>query len=559
MASSSSHVVLRTHDEVYLVGNVNNQIVGSKLPSIKQVLSVLFYNLRHVKLNLRESARLVFKETVLFWQKARIPVRDEQHCILKLEKLYQNLRELQKSAKRASEKNTKNVNEFKEKLNDLFDVSHSNSLNMMKIEEDKNFLLMQRQKGRPGCMLGTDTNLAKKEHRAFVNLHKSEQRRKKAKIEIEQIDHTVQIDSNTDGSSTEEEVDIEEDDITPSPSCSKKQRGSRDFMTPKLLAALDKCKLSDRDAVHIIISTADALGNDVSKLIINRSTIQRDRIRFRENKTIELQKKFNLLEKESLVLHWDGKLLPDITYGKSKADRLPVIVSFEGITQLLGVPKLKSGTGEQQANAIFDIINDWGVTNKVQALCCDTMASNTGRLNGACIILEQLIGRNLLYLPCRRHIYELVLRSVFEIKLKINTIGPDVPIFKKFQQAWPEIDLKKYEIGINDAVVKSTVETNKSQIIDFCLQNFKKKQCRDDYKELLELTVIFLGENPLNGIFFHYPGAFHHARWMSKAIYSFKIYMFRKQFKLNVREENQWRTGTLRTRDALYVRGLNYW
>jgi len=59
MASSSSHVVLRTHDEVYLVGNVNNHIVGRKLPSIKQVLSVLFYNLRHVKLNLRESARLV--------------------------------------------------------------------------------------------------------------------------------------------------------------------------------------------------------------------------------------------------------------------------------------------------------------------------------------------------------------------------------------------------------------------------------------------------------------------------------------------------------------------
>jgi len=86
MASSSSHVVLRMHDEVYLVGNVNNQIVGSKLPSIKQVLSMLFYNLRHVKLNLRESARLVFKETVLFWQEARIPVRDEQHFILKLKK-----------------------------------------------------------------------------------------------------------------------------------------------------------------------------------------------------------------------------------------------------------------------------------------------------------------------------------------------------------------------------------------------------------------------------------------------------------------------------------------
>jgi adenylate/nucleoside-diphosphate kinase len=97
------------------------------------------------------------------------------------------------------------------------------------------------------------------------------------------LDHTVQIYFNTDDSSTEEEVDIEEENITPSPpspSYSKKQRGSRDFMTPKLLTTLDKCKLSDRDAVHIIILTADTLGNDVSKLIINRSTIQRDRIRF---------------------------------------------------------------------------------------------------------------------------------------------------------------------------------------------------------------------------------------------------------------------------------------
>jgi hypothetical protein len=77
MAASSSHVVPRMHDEVYLVGNVNNQIFGSKLLSIKQVLNVLFYNLRHVKLNSRESARLVFKEILLFQQKSKIPVQDE--------------------------------------------------------------------------------------------------------------------------------------------------------------------------------------------------------------------------------------------------------------------------------------------------------------------------------------------------------------------------------------------------------------------------------------------------------------------------------------------------
>jgi len=33
------------------------------------------------------------------------------------------------------------------------------------------------------------------------------------------------------------------------------------------------------------------------------------------------------------------------------------------------------------------------------------------------------------------------------------------------------------------------------------------------------------------------PGATHHARWMSKALYSLKIWMFRGQFKLTIKEE----------------------
>lgn len=50
-------------------------------------------------------------------------------------------------------------------------------------------------------------------------------------------------------------MDVE--NIIPVLSHTKRHRGSREFVTPKLLAALDKCKISDRDAVHIIISTAE--------------------------------------------------------------------------------------------------------------------------------------------------------------------------------------------------------------------------------------------------------------------------------------------------------------
>jgi len=45
-------------------------------------------------------------------------------------------------------------------------------------------------------------------------------------------------------------------------------RGYINFITSKLATALDKCKLSDRDAVQILISTVEALGENVNKLIL---------------------------------------------------------------------------------------------------------------------------------------------------------------------------------------------------------------------------------------------------------------------------------------------------
>lgn len=61
---------------------------------------------------------------------------------------------------------------------------------------------------------------------------------------------------------------------------------------------------------------------------------------------------------------------------------------------------------------------------------------------------------------------------------------------------------------------------------------FQVHHPRADYRELLELACIFLGGTPPRGIKFKKPGATHHARWLSKAIYSLKMYLFRDQFTL---------------------------
>lgn len=240
-----------------------------------------------------------------------------------------------------------------------------------------------------------------------------------------------------------------------------------------------------------------------------------------------------------LVVHWDGKLLPDIT-GHDKVDRLPILVTQEETEQLIGVPKLKSGTGEEIASNVFNQLNIWQLIEKIQAVCFDTTAANTGSENGAAVLLERKIGRDLLYLPCRHHIFEIVLREVF-LRMVFNstTVGPNIPLFERLKKEWNNLDQTFFNIGTTDDIVKRHINPRMAEEIKhFCFDQLAKNICRDDYKELLELVVLFLGFNLPNGNRFRKPGASHHARWMAKAIYALKLFMFRDQFNISKIELN---------------------
>lgn len=316
------------------------------------------------------------------------------------------------------------------------------------------------------------------------------------------------------------------------PSQPKKFRGTIHVVNEKLVAALDKCKISDRDAVHIIIATAQALQVDVNSLVVNRTSIRRCREQLREEKAKKIRALFNKKDLNQIVLHWDGKMLPN----KAKhevLDRLPVVITNATEEQLLGVPELEDSTGFSQANAIFEVLDDWGLLDKIKALCCDTTPSNLGAVNGSAVRLEQLLHKDILFFPCRHHIYALVLRSVFEAKIPSVT-GPNVLMFKRFQGAWNQLDKT---IGFDDENQTTVLSGHIDSIHSFVEDELKNKHPRDDYKELLELTNIFIGMVPLDKIKFRYPGAFHHARWMSKAIYTLKIYLFREQIQLTANEK----------------------
>uniref|UniRef100_A0A034W7V1 Uncharacterized protein n=1 Tax=Bactrocera dorsalis TaxID=27457 RepID=A0A034W7V1_BACDO len=156
---------LRNKNKIFLVGSINLSILGSKLPSNKQVLQVLFFNIRVVKLSVCESANLVIREVLIFWEKARLPTKEKHHCTKKLHKLYDVWRFLQKNNKKSVDSYREKEKAFVKNLDNLFDVAHADVMKLVKIEEDRLFLLGQRQQGRVGYLGSVDFNLCQAEEK----------------------------------------------------------------------------------------------------------------------------------------------------------------------------------------------------------------------------------------------------------------------------------------------------------------------------------------------------------------------------------------------------------
>ncbi|GBP65287.1 hypothetical protein EVAR_37136_1 [Eumeta japonica] len=150
--------------------------------------------------------------------------------------------------------------------------------------------------------------------------------------------------------------------------CSEKalKRDGKNLVTPKLVAALDRCQLSIRDSVYILHAFVEAL--------------------------------------DIVTVYWDGKLLPGLDVRSSKEERLPIIATFDDREQLLAVPKLESSSGKHRTKTVSNALFDWNLHEKLQIMCCDTTASKTGRFNGACAILEQSLQKELLLFACRHHV-----------------------------------------------------------------------------------------------------------------------------------------------------------
>jgi|SRR6218665_281904 len=173
---ASEHLPKKKRD-IWLVGHTLTTINGCELPSNLQVLQRFFHLHREESQTITGSARATVKEVIHFWEKARIPTRREHHIIRKLKDMHTRWVNLKKNASRKTDTQKWKEYEFIRFLNGLFDIAHADALTLINLQEDREFLLAQREKGRRGSMGPVDMVLEKREQRCHKQASIAESRR----------------------------------------------------------------------------------------------------------------------------------------------------------------------------------------------------------------------------------------------------------------------------------------------------------------------------------------------------------------------------------------------
>lgn len=296
----------------------------------------------------------------------------------------------------------------------------------------------------------------------------------------------------------------------------------------------DHIGVSHKKASLAYMTIATSLGVTPENIICSSSTLFRSREKYREEEANSIQRNFN--SDDMHTIHWDGKLYRK--RGGIQDKRLSIVLSNASQAKLLRVIEVTNSRAITHSKAVFDVMREWNISANVNSMCFDTERTNTGIRKGVCMRLEGLLKKKLIYLPCRHHIYEIVLGAAFEttIEQPDNMEGPQIKIFENFTKRYntPNFNKSNFEGCRNDRFFSILLgETEMDRIINICRERLDsvQKTTRSDYVELLKLIIIFL--SPHCEFHIQAPGAYNRARFMCRIIYVVKIYLYRSQLNLS--------------------------
>ena len=306
----------------------------------------------------------------------------------------------------------------------------------------------------------------------------------------------------------------------------------------KISLTCDAKNISIRDRTVIAASVVNALGIDINQTNINQSTAWRKGNEARLEKSKDIMETYVFPDK--VIVYWDGKTFK--LEGRIMSKRVCIYISgvdVENIRKLLGIPEVESGKGVDEFEMVKEYLVKWNIMEQIIGMVFDTTASNSGADSGACRYLEIWIDTPILWLACRRHVAELHIGTAMK-HIMGTTTEPGVKLFRRLRDQWRDIQIDYSEFVLSDfSEAPHGLDEVAREMLTWAREQLLQKTFpRDDYKEFMELVVISLG-GEVEGFTLKLPGPDHHARWMSKCIYSLKLKLLGNVFEMTDEEKHQ--------------------
>lgn len=178
-----------------------------------------------------------------------------------------------------------------------------------------------------------------------------------------------------------------------------------------------------------------------------------------------------------------------------------MLVGNQENIKFLGTPAYHLGTDEKCGKIIsretIKFLETWKCSQYIVSMTFDTTSSNTGHLSAACIEIQTVVGKTLIWAACPHHIGELILTRIFN-DLKIEAPkSPEVSLFSRFKKYFEHLphssNMEISKISTEDHNQQATIFIQQCTEETIDLLGAKTNYSRDDYKEFGQLCLLYMG------------------------------------------------------------------
>ena len=519
---------------------------GNRLPTVHQVLQ-RFEHMRHSNLtneSVSSSIDTIIKEISTIWNKAYIPIQEDKHIKRKLNKMIDRYN--------AKKKNAKNDSFDLTCFDVLFDIKKLSC--KFRNEDDEAFYL--DQKGNRIATIGTvdladNKKIMANQLRKLREEYEEPQKTQnglcgKRKLLLdpatppkhEKRQRSIGSYADLD-ISTCDSLDWEES-ISPRGKNLRRQRNfnrvnvsiDKQAFLNNIALASDKTFTPSRTAVQIAgaaLSTAmDSGESEITRLSLSHSSLhrRRDKLRLSSDKIItENWKKNN--GNSLFLLHWDEKSLSHLRQVDGSDSYMAVVLTnlSNGEEKILSIIEMQNSKASEGVAAVIKALQHWSIDKKMIIGCVfDTTNTNSGWNPGVVVRLEEYLEHRILHVYCRHHVFERLANDVVTVCVGSST-SPEELTYKFLIDNWKRLNTaNRDKLKVNRRTMHVLQD-----VIQFATE-MKEMKFKDDYQELISLTLILLGAYPDSSSYsVRPPGSISHSRWMAKILCEFKIVIFSSQ------------------------------